>query len=113
MAADVGAPIRTGRRGRAVFLVGLLIASAGIPLFFSGTLGGAEAGFGCMSLGLGLSVIIPVVLAARRNLALARHSLGWALIATVRVPRLAVLAVVGIGMIKFGLLMIAYGVGLA
>jgi hypothetical protein len=103
--------LRPRRRGRALFLLGLVVAAAGIPLFFSGTLGGAEAGFGCISAGLGLAFLVPVALAAQRDVDIARRSLGWALVAALRVPHIAVLAVVGLGMIGFGALMIGYGVG--
>ena len=89
-----------------------MVAVIGIPLFFSGTVGGAEAGFGFMSAGLGLALLVPVWLLAQRNVAIARTSLGWALIAALRVPHIAALAVVGLGMVGFGLLMIGYGVGL-
>jgi hypothetical protein len=94
------------RRGRIGFVAGLLLAAAGIPLFFGASLASEEAGIALICLGVGVALLSVLIPAARADIAASRRSTAAAVTTTLLLPHTAIVWVAAIGLVAFGLLVL-------
>ena len=109
--AALAKPRRSGSRNAIV--AGLLLAVAGVPLFFAPGVKLETTGLGMVTLGTGVVVttfwrrlVADWVRASRRSVVAGAVGLLFA------APHLAAIAIVGLGLVAFGLACLAAGFGL-
>jgi hypothetical protein len=103
------------RRGlglRHVAISGVALAVIGIPFFFGAGLQSQEVGLGLIAIGAGIAITVTVGRSVLDDLAASRRSLGAALVAIVLLPHTGWVALIGLGMIGFGALVLAIAAGL-
>jgi hypothetical protein len=98
------------RRGRIGFVAGLLLAAVGIPLFFGASLVAEEVGIALICLGVGIALVSVLLASARADVATSRQSTGAAVVTTMLLPHTAVVWLIALGLIAFGLLMVVAAV---
>jgi hypothetical protein len=94
------------RRGRIGFVAGLLLAAVGIPLFFGASLLSEEIGIALICLGIGIGLLSVLLASARADVAASRQSTTAAIVTTLLLPHTAVVWLVALALVAFGLLML-------
>ena len=97
---------------RRVFVAGVLIAVIGIPFFFGGRFEAQLIGTGLISLGAGIALSMIARRAAVDSVTAARSSKAGAVGALILAPHTIAFGVLGLGLIGFGLLVLAIAVGI-
>jgi hypothetical protein len=97
---------RAKRRGRIGFVAGLLLAAAGIPLFFGASLVSEEIGIALICLGVGIAMVSALLASARADVEASRRSTTTAVATTLFLPHTLVVWLIAIGLIAFGLLVL-------
>jgi hypothetical protein len=104
LADQTAAVAAAKRRGRIGFVAGLLLAAAGIPLFFGASLASELAGIALICLGVGVALLSVLIAAARADIAASRRSTAAAVTNTLLLPHTAIVWVAAIGLVAFGFL---------
>jgi hypothetical protein len=94
------------RRGRIGFVAGLLLAAAGLPLFFGASLISEEIGIALICLGVGIALLSVLLASARADVAASRRSAATAVATTLFLPHTALVWLAAIALVGFGLLML-------
>ncbi len=110
MADQTAAVAAARRRGRIGFIAGLLLAAAGVPLFFGASLVAEEAGIALICLGVGVALLSMLIAAARADVAASRRSTTAAVATTMLLPHTAIVWIAAIGLVAFGLLVLLVAV---
>ncbi len=110
MADQTAAVAAARRRGRIGFIAGLLLAAAGVPLFFGASLVAEEAGIALICIGIGVALLSILIAAARADVAASRRSTTAAVATTILFPHAAIVWIAAIGLVAFGLLVLLVAV---
>lgn len=100
------------RGSRAGFLGGIVLAILGCPLFFAPGLPAEEAGIGMVCVGTGIAVAVVGRGMVANAIVEARRSKLAAVRVLLAAPHLVVVAAAGVGLIAFGLMVLAIAVGI-
>jgi hypothetical protein len=104
LADQTAAVAAARRRGRIGFVAGLLVAAAGVPLFFGASLASELAGIALICLGVGAALLSILIAAARADIGASRRSTAAAVTNTLLLPHTAIVWVAAIGLVAFGFL---------
>ena len=97
---------------RQLLIGGIAVAITGIPFFFGPGLWFQEVGIGLICLGAGVAITVAIRRAVLDDVTAARGSKVAAAAAVIVLPHTLVFGAIGLGLIGFGLMLLAIALGI-